>query len=415
MNFLLGDLSLRKNENKSLPINRKTSPTICPIPFMSIYGTAKGGIVACCESQETLLSKEGESFSETWNNENYKELRRALMNGEKPELCRKCWKNEDEGFRSNREQALDDLEEKFYGRLKLRSLKDGAVENYPVFLELKASNICNLKCRMCHPESSHRIYEDREIIDKYRKGLPWSSKPLRSTELVKQLKQLGKHFEKNISVLQFSGGEPLISQEQFDLTSYLADRYGKNINLRYSTNLNNLRFEKYDVLKLWKKFRSVSVKISADGVEDVYDYIRVGGDFELLKENLDKLTRSKLRNVELGLGFTTQAYNVFQLPEVLDFYSRYMELDRITTHMLYTPRLMCINNFPPEIRKKIMNKLELSSWDFSDKINFLDQVQDDQEREKRWEKLQQYTQEMENKYQVKEGFNFLMEKYLSAY
>ena len=53
----------------------KQSKTFCMLPFMHIYGTAGGDIVPCCEAQEVPLNNPGETALESWNNENYKEIR----------------------------------------------------------------------------------------------------------------------------------------------------------------------------------------------------------------------------------------------------------------------------------------------------------------------------------------------------
>ena len=82
----------------------KNSDTFCMLPFMHIYGSAGGDMVPCCEAQEVPLNEVGESAEESWNNSNYKELRRALANGEKPKRCDVCWHNESSGIVSNRQQ-----------------------------------------------------------------------------------------------------------------------------------------------------------------------------------------------------------------------------------------------------------------------------------------------------------------------
>ena len=71
-------------------VDLKNSPTFCMLPFMHIYGSAGGNLVPCCEAQEIPLNKPGESAEESWNNENYTELRRALLAGEKPSRCNVC-------------------------------------------------------------------------------------------------------------------------------------------------------------------------------------------------------------------------------------------------------------------------------------------------------------------------------------
>jgi MoaA/NifB/PqqE/SkfB family radical SAM enzyme len=396
---------------KLITLNRNTSPTICPLPFMSFYGTAKGTVVSCCEAQETQMSDVPTSMN-FFNNEHYERLRRELLAGEKPALCKKCWKNEDVGLKSNRIQAWEDVERGIFGTRALQTSPSGEVEDFPSFLELKCSNVCNLKCRMCHPESSHRVIEDRDIIDHYRKGLPWSEKPLRPVQLFDQLKSLTDKQASAVRVLQYSGGEPLISREQFELTSRFADKYGHQIQLRYSTNLNNLTFEKYDVLTLWKKFKQVHVKVSADGIGDTYNYVRVGGNFDLLVENLHRLIDAQIPGLELAVGFTTQSYNVFQLPETVDFFSKIVGKDHITSYLLYTPSIMCIENMPDLIKKRVIQKLKNSSYDFSDKISFLENSQDTEVTRQRWGQFLKYTDEMERKYNITQGYQFLLEKYL---
>ncbi len=378
---------------------------------MSIYGTARGTVVACCESQEAQMT-DAPSSSNFFNSANYKTLRRELMSGHKPEMCLKCWKNEDANLKSNRIQAWEDFESGVFGHRSLKTSSEGVVEDFPSFLELKCSNLCNLKCRMCHPESSHRIIEDREIIDRYRNGQPWNETPLRPTVLFDQLKNLTYEQASSVRVLQYSGGEPLISREQFELTSKFADQFGHQIHLRYSTNLNNLNFEKYDVLSLWRKFKNVHVKVSADGIDDVYEYIRVGGSFTTLVENLNRLKEAQIPGLNMAVGFTTQSYNIFQLPETVDFYSSLIGKNHITTFLLYEPAFMCVDNMPDKIKVKVIDKLKKSSWDFSDKISFLENSPQTELSLKRWDQFLNYTDEMERKYNITRGFNFLLDKYL---
>lgn len=408
-------MQINSETTDKIQITRATSPTICPLPFISTYGTASGALVACCEAQETVLAPANANIADAWNSSAYVKLRQSLLSGEQPELCKKCWKNEAVGLKSNREQAFEDYEMSLLSSEIATCNTNGHMDTLPSFLELKCSNICNLKCRMCHPESSHRIMEDREIIDKYRKGLPWNTSPLKPTLLFDQLKNLNHNQLKDIRVLQFSGGEPLISREQFELTSYIADKYGDNIQLRYSSNLNNLIFEKYNVLDLWKKFRHIHLKISADGIGDVYDYIRVGGSFDLLKSNIEKILNENLVNLDIAIGFTTQSYNIFQLPEFLDFFGQFLHRDRITTHMLYTPTIMCIENTPDDLKNRIIKKLRSSRWNFSDKIQYLENSKTSETTERRWSDFLTYTQEMENKYNIKNGYLQLRDKYLDGH
>ena len=107
----------------------KQSKTFCMLPFMHIYGTAGGNLVPCCEAQEIPLNKKNETAQDSWNNENYRELRRALAKDERPERCSVCWQNEDSGIVSNRQQWEDDNWEEFSDIIEVND--DDSVSNDP--------------------------------------------------------------------------------------------------------------------------------------------------------------------------------------------------------------------------------------------------------------------------------------------
>ena len=132
---------------------------------MHIYGSAGGDMVPCCEAQEEPLNNPGESALESWNNDNYKDLRRALANNERHPRCAVCWHNEDAGIVSNRLQWEHDNWETFSDIISVNS--DYSVNNAPYWVELKVSNFCNLKCIMCSTHSSYKRVADLDIIQKY--------------------------------------------------------------------------------------------------------------------------------------------------------------------------------------------------------------------------------------------------------
>ena len=202
-------------------ISKNTSKTICPLPFLHTYIEANGSIVACCEAQDTMLGKENEPLETIWNNSNYKTLRAQLSSGEKPELCTKCWRNEDLGVKSNREEAWEYYDYLFGEDTEIHCNSDFSVDRLPIAIEVKCSNLCNLKCKMCHPKSSNRIIEDREIIDKYRPKMPWSDGVLSAENKINELIQSDDNFFDNLRLVQFSGGEPLLSDAQFDFLKKL--------------------------------------------------------------------------------------------------------------------------------------------------------------------------------------------------
>ncbi len=395
-----------------MKVSRQSSESICPLPFLHTYITANGSAVACCESQEQVLGESTTDFSKIWNGETYKKLRQDLLAGEKPKTCQKCWNNEALALPSNREEMWRDYESGLFGQQSLVVENDFSVSKRPWSIEMKCSNLCNLKCRMCHPESSHRVNEDQEIISRYRKNIPWSSTVLSSKKTVTGLIELGKDFFNNLSVVQYSGGEPLISDEQLDFTQTILKYNPENIHLRYATNLTHLNYKNVSYPEIWKNFKQINIKVSIDGLNDVYDYIRVGSQFEKVVNNIKRLQDFNLPNLSLSIGFTTQAYNVYQMPEFLDYFEKVVPRKAITTHLLHAPKMMMIDVFPENIREKIIRKFEQERPELSQIITLL---RESPRIEKYWQSLCNYTKEMEAKYSIDSGFEYLLQKYLADF
>ena len=82
---------------------------------------------------------------EIFNDTVFQKLRDDLLNGVKTDVCKTCWKMEENGFFSFRLYSKDkDLTDD----VKLQKI------------DLTLSNNCNLSCRMCSPYSSHKLLVD---------------------------------------------------------------------------------------------------------------------------------------------------------------------------------------------------------------------------------------------------------------
>ena len=154
------------------------------------------------------------------------------------------------------------------------------------------------------------------------------------------------------------------------------------------------------------------MKVSIDGINDVYEYIRQGAKFESVIANLENLQGAGLKNLDISIGFTTQAYNVFQLPEFIEFFEKYVSVDRISTHLLHDPELLTINAIAEPYKSKIINKLENSTFDFGAIIKTL---KNEGENSPLWEKLVKYSANLDTRFKTKISFESLMDRYLDGY
>lgn len=153
--------------NPPEPAAKKKADTFCPAPFQMLNVMSPGTAKPCC-AFAGQVDKDGKAMSlyqhpleEIWNSDAMRRLRRALDNGEKPAECGYCFRQEELGFQSMR-LKLRAAEAKGYSFDDLR--EKTAVAGYqaplPSALDLDVGNLCNLKCRMCHSQSSSAIAAD---------------------------------------------------------------------------------------------------------------------------------------------------------------------------------------------------------------------------------------------------------------
>lgn len=337
----------------------KNSSTFCIYPFTHMATKTDGEFKLCCRS-EPIGSVKTESFREAWNNEKVKKARQMMMRSEKPPECEACWKMEETGARSMRMRALQNTGK--WGRWETTkdSLKhyreDGTLDITPKSVELKISNLCNLKCRMCHPLDSTLWAKDwpavEDMMEKHNRGtyhlarqLNVVKKPLLS-EFVNN-KQWWDDIESlvdHLEIVEFAGGEPLIDPVHFRLLD-MFQRRAPEIDLKYSTNLTKLSYRGQDVTKMWSNFKSVEVYASIDGIHDVYEYIRTGGRFADVENNLKVISSNRNFNLsEAAIACTIQIYNAFQILDIAEYFLK-MGI-KFHTHTVTWPQLLNVQVLP---------------------------------------------------------------------
>lgn len=387
----------------------KKSKTFCMLPFMHIYGSAGGDLVPCCEAQEIPLNEQGETATQSWNNANYKELRRALANGERPKRCDVCWHNEDSGIISNRLQWEKDNWKTFSDMIDVND--DFTVNNKPYWVELKVSNFCNLKCIMCSTHSSYKRVADLDIIKKYTTD-GYETRLLRPTTLFESLGKWPSIWD-TVHTLQFTGGEPIINKEHYDLLDSIPDEVKRRIKLRYASNLSYIKFKKYDLIKIWNKFKSVNIKVSMDGVGDVYNYIRRDGDWDTVYANMMILDSEP--TIDLAAGITVQAHNIFHMPEFYKFWKESpIDLKFITANILQTPKYLRPNLWPAEYRELILNKLEEAKKEFPEMKKFITYLKSNEPTIRDYAKMRKYTRDIENRYLLNVDLKKMIKQHLGV-
>lgn len=191
------------------------------------------------------------------------------------------------------------------------TMRNGAAEGVGPVVVWNSTKTCNLKCMHCYMQSDAKKYKDE----------------LTTEEAKKFIDDLADF---HVPVLLFSGGEPLIRPDFFELAAYAQE---KGVRPTLSTNGTLITRE---VAQRIKDIGVGYVGISLDGLKDVNDKFRgVDGAYEKAMQGIKNCVAVGQR---VGLRFTINHHNIQELDRIFDF----IEAENINRvcfyHLVYSGR-----------------------------------------------------------------------------
>ena len=190
-------------------------------------------------------------------------------------------------------------------------MKSGAAEGIGPVVVWNSTRTCNLRCRHCYMESDGQTY-DGEL----------------TTEEAKRF--IDDLAEFRVPVLLFSGGEPLIRPDFFELAEHAAKR-----GVRPTLSTNGTLITR-DAAQRIKDLGVGYVGISLDGLADVNDMFRgVDGAYQRAMEGIENCVAVGQR---VGLRFTINHHNIMELDKIFDFIEE-KGINRVCFyHLVYSGR-----------------------------------------------------------------------------
>jgi MoaA/NifB/PqqE/SkfB family radical SAM enzyme len=337
-------------------------------PFTGLATREDGAIQACCRSHPVGFIDKA-SLEDIWNNDTMKRIRRQVTSGERPPECDQCFSLEDQGVESLRQRHIGGKIPEARANLypnALDSLKDDFSMPFEIpTIELKLNNLCNLKCRMCHPMDSTAWNDWSEVKEFYKKEgnimyaiveehdlerKPFLDKFQDSPEWWASLEKLLPHFRR----VEFAGGEPLMDPQHYRILDMLAP-YGDQIEIKYATNLTMLGKSNRTVWEYWPKFKSVAVNVSIDGIGTSYEYIRGNASWSELVNNIKQI--QTIPNISRIVGaVTVQVSNVLVLDKIIEYFLNDLGII-FHTHRVEYPKLLSAQVLPRELQVLAITKL----------------------------------------------------------
>jgi MoaA/NifB/PqqE/SkfB family radical SAM enzyme len=302
----------------------------------------------------TWTDHEQQGIKHIWNSSEFEGLRDSFKANEKNPICNRCWREEDSGKQSSRKMLLIGSR----GKLKenLVDVVNGGYRGGPRQINLRVSNLCNLRCRTCDSKSSTlfaiegRHYEIKNNLPPTR----YSEYPDTITfndAQIDSIFEISGHLQR----IEFYGGEPLLDKPTLKLLRKLIESgRSRYITLYYNTNGTNMPTGEH--LELWRHFAGLEFNISIDGIGEHFTYIRHPGQWSEVLATVEYL-----KNTDFGVPamvFTicsVSILNIYYLPEIIAEFQR-LELDYFL-NMVTGPSYYFAKNLPAPVKEVIQQRL----------------------------------------------------------
>lgn len=362
--------------------------TYCILPWSSIQINPSGDYKICCfsgvsgenhgmavDDNGVLMNVMTHSIKDALNSVNHKNLRLAQSKNERHPLCQVCWDRDDANKNNPRTTSL-----RFFRTFeqlpeldnavnidKASSImqEDGSIDEIPISLDLRFTNVCNMKCIMCSSTYSNQWYEDEYKLYG-RKHIFLDSKVYNITvengvyksdmPVWHDSENWWNHFDEikhRIRHLYLTGGEPFIVKGHDTLLDKLIESdLAKNVILEYDTNLSVINNK---ILNRLQQFKQVIISVSCDDVDERYELIRFPGKFDTVTKNIETLREKgfTIRHISSCIGI----YSVFAPIRLLEKFPN----EKFSHRLLRAPNHSDLMYLPKDVKLKVISVYENSN------------------------------------------------------
>ena len=354
--------------------NEASEHSFCVLPWLHRFVNLGGEVQLCCtaeefdhsyirqDSNQPINITDGLSDEQIGATRHMRDIRLSMLKGDWPAACERCRLTEETGGCSRRQAEnqhfdnhvpwiLENTDEQGHAPVRIRSR------------DYRLGNLCNLRCRMCHPRASKLLLDDWNEVARPR--LKIGSKLAAEYENMTWFhnQQLWDDFSthcQDLEHLHFAGGEPLITPEVLKALEICIEQdVASNIELTFNTNVTKIPTRHRE---LWPQFKSVNLLCSIDAFGELNDYIRYPAKWIRLARNLDIIDQQH-RELNLGratLSVTVQIYNIFHLHKLIDYCHDRFSFIRAMPNLVHLsiPDYFNVQHLPDDLKQLATERLQ---------------------------------------------------------
>ena len=267
----------------------------CAAPWRGLHINPRGDVKTCCAGDPNMLGNlNSQSIEQILHSDVMQEIRQSIGRGEPHKYCSNCVQAERLGA---------DSERQWHNRVNpnFDYTTAGNQYHYPVIVDVRWNTTCNLSCNYCGEECSSKWAGIKKIP--FRSG----ARPYYESvcDFIEQ------HHE-HIHEVALVGGEPLLLPEN----ERLLDVIPHTAIVTLITNLN-VDLQNNKIFCKLAERNQVGWSMSFDNIDKRFEYVRHGGAWPVLQENL-KIIQGLIKSQSHWAGIHA-VYNIYNATRICEF------------------------------------------------------------------------------------------------
>ena len=314
-----------------------TNPYFCPMPWTGLMYNHTGKVKNCIRSIDTLpIGNLQDSSIENilLGHENVKR-QQQIINQTPVASCQPCYDLE------RGKPGFDIISDRIFYIRELKQISPNTYQpnNFDLqTIDIRWSNLCNFACVYCEPNFSSKWAAELKI-----------QSPAPTDQ---QLEAFQEYLHKHAATLKhvyLAGGEPLLMKENLELLQKL----NPDVQLRINTNLSKVDTRVFDTVC---QFKNVHWIVSVETLDDEFDYIRYGGNWNDFLENLAIINKLDHKISFNMLHFLLNYNSIF---DCVDYFKTLgFHNNSFVIGALLRPDYLNIRHLPEHVLQSIKDKLE---------------------------------------------------------
>jgi len=278
----------------------------CAAPWRGLHVNPNGDVKTCCAGDPNMLGNLNyRTITEILNSTTLKEIRESIRQGQPHRYCINCVQAEK--YSSSERAWHNSVNHDF-------DVAAASLDEYvPTLVDVRWNTTCNLSCNYCGEKCSSKWAALKKIPVK-------SSTRNYFLEVCDYLEQ----HRSSLREVALVGGEPLLLPENNRLLEVLPDdclvTVITNVSIDFRTNTI--------AQKLQQRHR-VGWSLSFDNLGEKFEYVRHGGSWSLLTENLQHI--QPLRRSGQHWAGIHAVYNLYNCTNLVEF-TEFARSQDITIH-----------------------------------------------------------------------------------